>query len=123
MSEKDFLQKVNAHLDEQAEHLDAATQSRLNQARQRALEHVKSSEQDHMTDVIAGTRFRWLPASAMAGIAIVALGSFLFLQNINTVPEGGLDDPLEIVTSNNNLDMYEQLDFYMWLVEEDNSAS
>jgi len=123
MNEKDFLQKVNSHLDQQAEHLDATTLSRLNQARQRALEHVKDSEQGHITNVIAEKHFRWLPASAMAGIAIVALGSFLFLQNINTTPEEGLDDPLDIVTSNNNLDMYEQLDFYIWLVEEDSSAS
>ena len=123
MSDKDFLQKINAQLDESAEHLDAATLSKLNQARQRALAKLDGSTQGELSSVIADTRRRWLPASAMAGVAIVALGSFLFLQNVNNPVDNGNVDTLEIVASNNNLDMYEQLDFYMWLVEEDTSAS
>ena len=122
MSEKDFLHKINEQLDKKAEHLDAATLSKLNQARQRALENIGHSTQGIFSDIITGSRLRWLPASAMAGLAIVAFGSFLFLQNIDNSIDDRSVDTLEIVASSNNLDMYEQLDFYMWLLEEGESA-
>ena len=57
MNENDFLAKVKKQLDEQSEPLDAATLSKLNQARQAALSQLHPQ----------GSRFKqsWLPASGL----------------------------------------------------------
>jgi len=113
MSEKDFLNKVKKQLDEQSEHLDAATLSKLNQARQAALAQVNPKP--------SRLKNNWLPASGLAA-AVLLTSVFLFRsEEITTNSNHGMDD-IEIIASSDNLDLYEQLDFYMWLLEENNSA-
>lgn len=113
MNENDFLKKVKTQLDEQTEHLDAATLSKLNQSRQAALAQLQPR----------GHRLKqkWLPASGL--VAAVLLTSVFMFRSEEIIPNGeqGIDD-IEIIASNDNLELYEQLDFYMWLLEENNSA-
>lgn len=118
MNEQDFLKQVKQALDESTDNLDAAARSRLNQARQAALQELKKSPRHR-------TKAWWMiPAGGTAVAAIAVLSSVLYFRTSGLValPHDGIND-LEIVASRDQLDMYENLDFYLWLVEEETSAS
>jgi len=113
MSEKDFLNKLKKQLDEQSEQLDATTLSKLNRSRQAALAQA-SPQTSRMKQ-------NWLPASGLAA-AVLLTSVFLFRsEEIVTNSNQSMDD-IEIIAASDNLDLYEQLDFYLWLLEENNSA-
>lgn len=71
--EEQFLQKVRKQLDESADSLDAATLSRLNQARQKAL--AQRAPRNWTL---------WLPAAAMATVVAALIGGNLLLQKPDT---------------------------------------
>lgn len=108
----DFERRAKEAFDRSAAELDAATRSRLTQARYRALEELPSG----------GTRRRrqsWLvPAGAVAAAALVAV--LLFLPN-NPATDPGLQQAvalgdLEILLGEEDLEMYdEEIEFYAWL--------
>ncbi|MGV6851289.1 MAG: DUF3619 family protein [bacterium] len=103
-----FEQLIKNQLDESLKHLDAATASQLNQARQRALDHA----------VKQGNKKHWLlPAGSLAAAALVFV-----MHNNNPVVEMPVQQPdvtdLEILTSRDEVDFYADLEFYAWLEEE-----
>ena len=114
-AKKTLEERARQLFDESVDGLDAATLSRLNQARQKALE--------------ASTRrtpplVRWAPVGGLATAAAVAL---LLLQSPATV-EPPLDAgavEFEILLSDDNFDMLEDLEFYEWidLADESNGDS
>ena len=116
---KDLEQEIKQVLDQSNEQLDAATLSRLNQARQRAL-----AEHDRHRGFITG----WLPAGnvatyTFASVATVAvLSAVLLMQTGKSLPNAGNVADLEIMATRDKLEMYEQLDFYQWMAEENNHA-
>lgn len=99
--EEQFLQKVRAQLDESVEALDAATLSRLNQARQRALAH---RTQRNWT--------LWLPAAAMATVAAAIIGGNLFLQqpDIETHTQQFVFEDIELLASDADIDLLLDMD-------------
>ena len=66
MDEKDLAGQAKALFDDSVERLDAATLSRLNQGRQKALEEVRATGP-------AGQWARWVPAGGLAAAAVVAV--------------------------------------------------
>jgi len=110
MNEREFISKTKSTLDHQADNLDAATLSRLNLARQAALQQTKRP---------AKNRQVWIPAG---GLAVVVLLTSIFLFKAEEIAVSTGIDEMEIIASNDGLDLYEQLDFYMWMVEEDPGA-
>ena len=110
MSEHDkdpFLTRSRELLDESTEHLDAATLSRLRQARSRALEDTGRSKQ----------WLYWVPAGAMAA------GLLVFGIYINPlVPPLPVmyQDPIELETAE-SIDLMDDLEFVAWLVLEENT--
>ena len=113
MNEKEFLDKIKNQLNETSEHLDAATLSRLNQSRQAALNQLKP----------ASSRLKqtWLPATGLAA-AVLLTSVFLFrAEEMITASDQGVDE-IEIIAASDDLELYEKLDFYIWLAEDNNSA-
>lgn len=110
------LQKRAKQLfDNSVDELDAATLSRLNRARQAALE----SSSHRLPALI-----RWAPIGGLATAAAVAL---LLVQSPTTIQppaDAGIVD-VEILLSEDNLDMLEDLEFYDWidLSDEQNGDS
>jgi len=109
----EFAARAGQRLRDSAESLDAHTRSRLNQARQRALQELSPRPLWHRHPVLAG--------AATAAVAVVAL---LMWQPIGNGPEGiappALDAPdLELLMTDESLDMLEDLEFYTWLATED----
>ncbi len=103
--EKRFLESVRRELDQSVEALDAATLSRLNQARQRAL------------DAGLGRQVWWRPLAAGLALASVAvLAVSLWLARPAVEPQA-LDD-LELLTAAEPIEFYEELEFYEWLDSE-----
>lgn len=114
MSDNKLINKIQQTLDDSVEHLDAATLSRLNQARQKAL------QTRHRPHSFAGH----LPATGLAAITAVVLVAYLWqsqtLQTDQIVAAASHND-LEILSSNTELDLLEEMDFITWLVDEDAS--
>ena len=111
---KDALERRAKQLfDESVDGLDAASLSRLNQARQKALE-----ASTRRTPSLA----RWAPVGGLATAAAVAL---LLIQSPATIepPADAGAVEFEILLSDDNLDMLENLEFYDWIdLAEDGSG-
>jgi len=110
----DFAAKAKAAFDNSVERLDGAALSRLNQGRHQALEKLAGAEAS------ANWR-RWAPAG---GVAAIALVSVLVLRgpDVNDMPAEVAAD-FEILLEGENLEMFEDLEFYSWIDETELNAS
>jgi hypothetical protein len=111
--EKLFLEKVQSLLDQGAENLESQTERRLEAIRAGALTAVAEKS----------PRFflprRWVLAGSFAMVTLAAAALLFFLSpSTETLPTGDLED-LEIITSRERLDIYQNLDFYRWLGSKD----
>ena len=100
--------------DRSTQEIDAATRSRLTQARVRALEELAPAK-----------RFAWtwrasmLPAGAAAA-ALLAAWLVLLQGNGGSEPQLATNNfgDLEMLLGEEELEMIEELDFYAWLEEQ-----
>ena len=99
-----WQKQVKATLDRKARELDGQTMSQLNRARQHALDEARHAP-----------RARWLPAGLLSAAAVLTLAIGLGLRAPGPVSES--DTALEVVllTSDEPMEMLEQLEFYAWL--------
>jgi hypothetical protein len=114
--EKDDLAgNVRDTLDRSVEHLDAATLSRLNQARHNAL----AVKQRH------GGVMPWLTAGSLAAIVVAILASRLMLTTPDTLTENmpiaSIEDA-EFIDVSEDIDLLDDLDFVSWMVTQDNAG-
>jgi hypothetical protein len=111
----DFEQRAQTLLRERAEQLDGATRSRLTQARHAALAAVEQRR---------STRYWLLPATGVAAAAVIAL--FLTNQSAHQTTERvaatAAVDEMEIVTADDSLEFYRDVDFYTWLAVIDDDS-
>ena len=110
--EKVFLEKAKAVLDESEEDLDAHILSRLRQARSRALQGEEKERPGLRT---------WFPFPVAASMVAALLAIFVAVIYLTRPP--GLEPhksigDLEILASNDHLELYANLDFYDWLSKE-----
>jgi Protein of unknown function (DUF3619) len=101
MNEEQFLQKIRAELDASEQALDAATLSRLNQARQKALAQGKKP-----------AWIIWVPAAATASVVAALIGGNLLIQKPDIEPNGqavAFED-IELLTSDADLDLLQEMD-------------
>ena len=109
MSEQDserLLEKIRQELDASAEHLDAATQSRLTQIRKQA--------------IVTTTRPKWswsLPALALGSTAAVAVITISLMWTPATLQQTSLED-LPLLSANDTFELIENIEFYVWLADE-----
>lgn len=104
-------QRSRELFDDSVGRLDARTRSRLNQARQQALNEAKKG----------ATRRYWLTAPLGGLAATVLIALVLITGRETTVPrhESGalpLDD-FDIVAEADNLELLRDVEFYSWLAE------
>jgi len=103
-----WLERAKALLDDSAGNLDAATLSRLNRARQAALATRRKGPS------------RWAWSAALAGAAAAVFAIAIGLHHQGGVPLGNPPPTLQagdidVMTSEDDLDLAENLDFYAWL--------
>jgi hypothetical protein len=117
MNESDpqsWLADVRARLDESAQSLDAATLSRLNQARQAAL-----------ATRARGLRAWWLPAAGLATscalvVAVVAWYPSAQRAGPATPAHPAVSDAE--VAADDGIEFYQDLEFYAWLDAQDQES-
>ena len=112
-------QRSRQLFDVQVASLDARTLSRLNRARQAALE---------VADTRRVVMPRWLvPASSVAAFALIAMVTFQYTHvatqpNSNMQATSAMED-MEIIASTDELDLLQNVDFYDWLDTADATES
>ncbi len=116
-----LAQRSRELFNERVANLDGRTRSRLNQARQAALAAARGSDR-------SGLRW-WAPVGSAAALTLVAMIGWQTLHqgaevqmpepSVNTV--AGTVDDLEIMTSNDDLEMLRDVEFYAWLETEQDS--
>ncbi len=110
-----FESKAKELFDDSVERLDAATLSQLNQRRQAALAEASGE----------GSRVhwgRWLPAVGVTAAAVVAVVMMQGTPPVVELPSDEVTD-FEILLSEDNIEMIEELEFYDWLeLAADDSA-
>jgi len=111
---KNFLRHSKKLLDDSVDSLDAATLSRLNQARQKALGSRATGTHRTNFFLTAGT------GAVFVSFAVAAIVVLLW----TTVPQqqppvlAQQYEDIDMLTSDAELDLLEDLEFVSWLVEE-----
>jgi hypothetical protein len=112
-----FLERARQSLLAGEDQLDAATASQLREARRRAVEAAGEREKGFFR--IPG----WARVGAVATAAAAVLVLMIWYDNPRQdLPVRNADD-LEIVLNVDNMDLYEDLDFYEWLAGTGNGGS
>lgn len=106
--EEQLRTEAKALFDDSVEQLDAATLSRLNQGRQKALQEIHAAES-------AGQWARWVPAGGLAAAAVVAVVVWQGAPVEHSAPAPDAATDFEILLSEDSLDMLEDLEFYSWM--------
>ena len=116
--DKAFLDDVKRRLDKGAGEIDELTLARLGAARRRAVEagsHRHSAW--HLGDILVAGRWGrvvWL-AGGLLLLALVFLRPPLFAPA--SQPLHLLDD-MELLGSSEDLEFYQELDFFVWVADE-----
>ena len=116
-----LTQRSRELFDDAVANLDGHTRSRLNQARQAALQAAQGA---------TSVTHRWLLPVGSA--AVLALATVATLHGVHTerpvddamisVEHAAAVDDLEIVTADADLDLLKDMDFYAWLDTQDMTA-
>lgn len=104
----DLERKATALFDESVERLDARTRSRLTQARNRAVDELRSG----------AVRRRWLRGPAGLAAAMVVGAAVMLWAGMSGNPSlpGAVPlDDLEIVADADDLELLQDVEFYAWL--------
>jgi hypothetical protein len=107
----EFERRTKRVFDDSVAGLDAATRSRLTQARHRALDERKSARE--------GWRWSLIPAGTLAAMALVVWFTVVQGPDVtDAVQQTALND-LEILLGDEDLEMLdEELEFYGWLEDQ-----
>jgi hypothetical protein len=107
-AEQQLLERSRQALDQSLEDMDAATLSRLNQIRQAALAPGASRNWQW-----------WIPASGLAtACAIMVAVNFSLRDPVTPATVTSPLSDLDLLASNEDLEMLEELEFYAWLETE-----
>lgn len=102
--ESSLMQRAKVILDHSVEELDQQTILRLQRARLDALTPRPRS-------------VRWMFAGGVATFSVVVLAVTLWMSKpVAVMPVHEADD-LEVVTAAENLEFYDEIDFYRWLAD------
>jgi hypothetical protein len=112
--EKHFLEKARNLLNEGVENLDRQTCQSLQNIRIGALRAMEKSRSGLLVS------FRWIMVGGFATATVAAVALFFWLSTSpENLPAKQAED-FEIITSQEKIDFYQNLDFYRWLVTEEN---
>lgn len=101
-----FEQKAKRQFDDSVARLDGRTQSQLNQARHAALAELNSARPAWV---------QWLPATGVAAAALIALLVWSGKPQIDELTAPEVVSDMEILLTEDSLEMLEDLEFYSWI--------
>jgi len=110
--EEFFLERTKDLLNRSTQNLDSATRQRLAHIRVKALSAFEEKPAGFFLPL------RWLTFGSLATAAIAAVGLFFFLKSSpGDFPARQIED-FEIITSQERIDFYQDLEFYRWMVTQ-----
>jgi len=113
-ADKAFVEQAKTHFDKSVADLDGATRSKLNQGRQAALAEAGSGGQRWLS---------WAPATGVAAAALLAVALMTGNPSTEQLLQPGPDTDIEILLTEDSLEMLEDLEFYSWIdLDEDGNA-
>jgi len=113
--DKDFIEDIVRALDQEHQ-LDYTTQLKLKQAREKALDHYASSSRTTaLSDVLVMPVKRWWP---MLLIPLLAM-FWLLSQTPSSSEEVGLYEDIELLTTEAEPELLNELEFYQWFAEQE----
>lgn len=110
-NEQDFLKKVRNRLDSGLEQLDPSITKRLRESRRQALD-VAEKRPFSLVNMP-----RLIPISGFATLAIVAVAASLWFSMRSQAVSSKAAEEIEVLTTQGNLEMYKDLEFYQWLAQ------
>lgn len=114
MTDKDFEKQAKEAFDDSVDALDAATLSRLNRGRQAAL------AQSGRPGFAGLSGSRWMPAIGLAAAVLLVVVTLRGPADVDVIAAPASD--LEILLSEESIEMLEDLEFYSWLATQDLSG-
>ncbi|NRA24158.1 MAG: DUF3619 family protein [Oleispira sp.] len=127
-----FEHSLQQQLDRSVDDLDDSTLSKLKAARRKALtaapmpQHAIPREEGVIGNVISLNAFRQWPKPALGVAASLLLAAPLWYFNVNSPFDSEILQPntIDLISSfaeldDDELDMVNELDFALWLVEQD----
>jgi hypothetical protein len=114
--QKTDLERIRALLDNQENSIPAEQLSKLNMARQIALETVSGQRRWRRLPLLGGL----LSAAACAGLAFLLLGRAPtpVVESVVDTTSNALQQDQELLADADNLDMLQDLEFYTWLQQQ-----
>jgi hypothetical protein len=110
-----LLDEIRSSLDHEAENLDCRTVQDLKNIR---LEVLESMERKRWYFGVP----RWLTATGIAtAVVLVATVSLFVVSSRNSLQVKNAED-FEILSANDQQDMYKDLDFYRWLADDEDAS-
>ena len=101
-----FAEKAKQLFDASVDGLDGETRSKLNRGRQAALAELQTG----------GRRWtQWVPAGGVAVAAVAALVVWTGSQQVPELDAPGVVADMEILLTEDSLEMLEDLEFYSWI--------
>jgi len=113
--QEQWLEKIKQDLEQSSEQLDSETRTRLLTARRKALEALPERPSSWLTNW-------WQPAGAVAMVAAAVFAVILWQGRLGPDAELIQSTDMELIAASDNLNFYEELEFYQWLDEVDNNA-
>ena len=107
-TDEQLANEAKAAFDQTVDGLDAATLSQLNQARQQALAETRHPHREWL---------RWAPATAAVAAVVVVMTALEGPTDVDVMAVPATD--LEILLSEESIEMLEELEFYAWLDTDD----
>ena len=107
----DLAQKVKTVLDHDVAQMDERIADRLRKMRRTAMSAEESSPRFHWR------RLRMSLAGVAIGLLVAVIG-FTLLKGPDQTMTANMMEDLDIITSAENPEFFEDLEFYAWLVEE-----
>lgn len=112
MKNKTGIPWVQDTLEQRVSALDAATRSRLNQQRHNIL--MDGGKQEHQGK-------SWLLPAGMLTVSLLTAVLVFSMRSSQTMAPSMLED-FELLASNDDLDLYNDMPFYQWLDTEYNDV-
>jgi len=118
-----FNHAAQKTLDESLDQLDSSTQLRLQTIRREAIKQCEDKQDSGKTNHNRQWSSWVLPASGFASIALVMVLTIGLWQQTGTEQNilANLED-MSLLTASDDLELYEELEFYQWLAVEQNAS-
>ncbi|MCG7984433.1 MAG: hypothetical protein JAY90_16990 [Candidatus Thiodiazotropha lotti] len=123
-SDEEFLSEVKQQLQQSSDALDELTLAKLGAARRRAVEVGSRAAVYRFGDVLSLGR-GGMAILILAGLLLIA--SAVLLKTTNTPVEQQMQsitllEDMELLGAAQELEFYQELDFYLWVTDEQDSG-